>query len=164
MSWILRATALSFCFLFGFVEAIDISRDCYEKVPERFFSRDTVIRALQLYNVYQNQWYVIVDDLHNFGRNIPATVRKQARALPRDPYTPPEQPDVIKELFLAELEKLFKSVLLTHNIQYNLIDNEKIHQMFLYILQNNGDVFDLCIKSTERPRLTRRSEGSKAPQ
>jgi hypothetical protein len=130
--------------------SLGISRSCYEELPQKFFSQDVVTRALQLYQVYQNQWYPIIEDLHNFGRNIPAAVREQARRLPKDPFTPPEQPDVINDLYLKELEKLFTNVMQTHNIQYSLIDDAKIKQMFRYILQNNAKVFNLCINNTNR--------------
>lgn len=124
----------------------EISRDCYNKLPARFFDRDTVMRALQLYKVYQNQWNVIIDELHDQGHQIPIAVRERGRRILRDPFTPPEQPEIINKMYIEEMEKLFSEVMLRHNAQYNIIDAQTIHQMFLYILQNNSQVFEECRK------------------
>lgn len=126
--------------------AEEISRDCYNKLPARFFDRDTVMRALQLYKVYQNQWNVILDELHDQGHQIPMAVRERGRRVLRDPFTPPEQPEIINKMYIEEMEKLFSEVMLRHNAQYNIIDAQTIHQMFLYILQNNSQVFEECRK------------------
>jgi len=126
------------------LSAEPISRSCYESLPQNFFSRDAVMRALELYNVYQSQWGQIINELHEEGAAIPGIVRGRARRILRDPYTPPEQPDVIDALFLEEFKKLFGIVLQRHSTPYNIINNQTIDQMFLYIQNKNSSVWDTC--------------------
>jgi hypothetical protein len=116
-----------------------------------FFNQTYLYQALNLYNLPQGSWNLVLTALHQQSALVPSLMMKEGKKLGRNPLENPFDPEGAEKLLMDVLYKVFYETL--HNTI--VIDDPSIMKMFNYIRRHKQPEIDACLREAEAKRKLR---------
>lgn len=125
---------------------------CFKSLEVNFFDITYLYQALNLYNIPQGSWNLILTALHQQSLSVPAIMMKEGKKLAKNPLENPFNPEEAEKLLLRVLYGVFYDAL--HNNA--VIDDPSIEKMFAYIVRHKQPLLNACFQKVEEQQYLRR--------
>jgi hypothetical protein len=119
-----------------------MSDECSRELLISYFPKVFVTETLKKYNVPQDKWDAIANDLAEKDKQVIKTVEEKASKMNPNPLKDPQQRQAAVKLFRETLTDLFSSTLNANGIT----DNKQISDMLNDIQQQKAKRFAMCMQ------------------
>jgi len=121
---------------------VGLSDECSRELLISYFPKVFVTETLKKYNVPQDRWDAIANDLAQKDKQVIATVEDKATKMNPNPLKDPQQRQAAVKLFRETLTDLFASTMKANGIT----DDKQISDMLNDIQQQKAKRFAMCMQ------------------
>lgn len=119
-----------------------LSDECSRELLISYFPKVFVAETLKKYNIPQDKWDAITNDLAQKDKEVIKTVEERASKVNPNPLKDPQQRQAAVKLFRETLTDLFSSTLKANGIT----DDKQIADMLNDIQQQKAKRFAMCMQ------------------
>lgn len=134
--------------------------ECSKDLLISYFPKVFVTETLKKYNIPQEKWDAITDDLTQKDKQVIKTVEERASKINPNPLKDPQQRQAAVKLFRETLTDLFSSTLKANGIT----DDKQISEMLNDIQQQKAKRFAMCMQKMSNSQSSMEDEQEQSPE